>query len=459
VSRQTDFSRIGPNLILATTVALIVAFAALLGRIGADAQWLAALGHVIATRHAIPTGVPFAAAPTSHWPNVLVLAELIFNGLERALGDRGLMLAQLLAVAIAMVVLARDARAGGAAAAGTCAALLLAAVGAMPSLAIARVQLFSLVLFPVLIALLRAQTRQPSKAIWLVVPLLALWSNLHGAALLGAGVVVAYLLVCRFRRDRLLAVGVAGASIVALGLTPALARTVAYYHGVVTNLAAQRGEGQWGPLSLNDSLDLVLVAAALFLVIRVWRAHPELWEWCVIVALAALTIHASRNGVWLLFFLVAPAARAIIPKRSWPALVPIATVASVGAICFAVLRGPASAGASRSLVAGAIVLAHGSPVLANGAIDEQVALAGGRIEVGNPIDAFSRPEQAVYLDWLAGDPSGRRALVPGVRVVLVSRGSAAQTLMAHTPGFAPDGGDRTTAIYERGAGDVLADVP
>jgi len=444
---------------IASTVALIVALAAVLGRIGADAQWLAALGHVIATRHAIPTGVPFAAAPTSHWPNVLVLAELIFDGLERALGDRGLMLAQLLAVAVAMVVLARDARAGGAAAPGTCAALLLVAVGAMPSLAIARVQLFSLLLFPVLVALLRAQTRSPSQAIWLVVPLLALWSNLHGAALLGVGVAVAYLLLCRFRRDRLLAVGVAGASIVALGLTPALARTVAYYHGVVTNLAAQRGEGQWGPLSLSAPLDLVLIAAALFLVTRVWRGRAELWEWCVIVALAALTIHAGRNGVWLLFFLVAPAARAIIPKRSWQALVPIAAVASVGAICFAVLRGPASAGASRSLVAGALVLADGSPVLANGAIDEQVALAGGRIEVGNPIDAFSRPEQAVYLDWLAGDASGRRALVPGVRVVLVSRGSATQALMAQTPGFAPAGGDRTTAIYERAPGRLLADVP
>ena len=459
MSRQTDFSRIGPNLILATTVALIVAFAALLVRIGADAQWLAALGHVIATRHAIPTGVPFAAAPTSHWPNVLVLAELIFNGLERALGDRGLMLAQLLAVAVAMVVLVRDARAGAAAAAGTCAALLLAAVGAMPSLAIVRVQLFSLVLFPVLVALLRAQTRQPSQAIWLVVPLLALWSNLHGAALLGVGVVVAYLLLCRFRRDWLLAVGVAGASVVALCLTPALARTVAYYHGVVTNLAAQRGEGQWGPLSLSAPLDLVLIAAALLLVIRVWRGRAELWEWCVIVALAALTIHASRNGVWLLFFLVAPAARGIIEKRSWQALVPIVAVASVGAICFAVLRGPASAGATRSLVAGAVVLAHGSPVLANGAIDEQVALAGGRIEVGNPIDAFSRPEQAMYLDWLAGDASGRRALAPAVRVVLVSRGSPTQTLMAHTPGFAPAGGDRTTAIYERAPGSLLADVP
>jgi hypothetical protein len=459
VSRQTDFSRIGPNLVLAGAVGVIVAFAALLGRIGADAQWLAALGHVIATRHTVPAGVPFAAAPTSHWPNVLVLAELIFNGLERTLGDRGLMLAQLLAVAVAMTVLARDARASGAAAAGIGAALLLAAVGAMPSLAIARVQLFSLALFPVLIALLRSQTREPSRRIWLVVPLLALWSNLHGAALLGLGIVIAYLLLGRFRPDRLLAVSVAGASVLALCLTPALGRTVAYYHGVVTNLAAQRGEGQWGPLSLSAPLDLVLIAAALLLVVQVWRARAELWEWCVIVALAALTIHASRNGVWLLFFLVGPASRAIVPKRSWQGLVPIAALASVGAICIAVVRGPASAGASSSLVAGAVVLAHGSPVLASGAIDEQVALAGGRIEVGNPIDAFSRPEQAAYLDWLAGDASGRRALAAGVRVVLVTRGSQTQTLMAHSPGFTLAGGDPTTAIYERASPRMLADVP
>ena len=42
-----------------------------------------------------------------------MLAELVFNGLEGALGDRGLMLAQLLAVGIAMAVLARDARGAG----------------------------------------------------------------------------------------------------------------------------------------------------------------------------------------------------------------------------------------------------------------------------------------------------------------------------------------------------------
>ena len=85
---------------IAATVAVIVAIAALLARVGADAQWLAALGHVIVQRHSIPTGIPFAAAPTSHWPNAIVLAELAFDALERTLGDRGLMLAQLLAVGV-----------------------------------------------------------------------------------------------------------------------------------------------------------------------------------------------------------------------------------------------------------------------------------------------------------------------------------------------------------------------
>ena len=449
MSKELDFSRIGPRLVLATTVAVIVALAALLARVGADAQWLAALGHVIASRHTIPAGVPFAAAPTSHWPNALVLAELVFNGLERGLGDRGLMLAQLLAVAVAMVILARDARDAGAGEIGISGALLLAAIGALPSLAIVRVQLFSLILFPALVAILRSQTRSPSRAIWLVVPLLALWSNLHGAALLGLGLVLAYLVLERGRRQPLLALAVAGASALALGLTPALARTAGYYQGVLTNLAAERGQGMWGPLSLSSPLDVLMLAVALLLAYRMWRARAPLWEWCTVAALAVLTIKADRDGVWLLFFLVAPAARALAPGRSLRALVPVAAAASLAAIGFAVVRGPAPSGASHSVVRGAIALAHGSPVLADGSIDEQVALAGGRIWAGNPIDAFSRPVQAAYLDWLAGDASGRQALAPAVKVVLVSRGTQTQTLMARMPGFVAVGGDGGTAMYER----------
>jgi hypothetical protein len=100
-------------------------------------------------------------------------------------------------------------------------------------------------------------------------------------------------------------------------------------------------------------------------------------------------------------------------------------------------------------VADAVSIARGSPVLASGVMDEQVALAGGRIWVGNPIDAFSRADQAAYLDWLQGSAAGRDALAPQVRVVLVSRGTQTQTLMQATPGFGAVGGDRATAIYER----------
>src|SRR5207302_923481 len=133
---------------LGATVLAVVAVAALLGRVGADARWLAALGHVVSARGAVPVGIPFAVASTAHWHNPLVLAELVFG----ALGDRGLMVAQLAAVCAALVVLGRDVVAGGASAGGASAALVLAALGALPSLAIARVQMFSLLLFPVLVA-------------------------------------------------------------------------------------------------------------------------------------------------------------------------------------------------------------------------------------------------------------------------------------------------------------------
>lgn len=436
-------------MVLGACIASVVALAAVLARVGSDAQWLAALGHVIVVSHRVPAGLPFAVAPTSHWPNSLVLAELIFEGLEWGFGDRGLMLGQLLAVTGALLLLARDARNGGADAFGTSGALLLAALGCLQALAIARVQMFSLVLFPAIVLLLRAQTRAPSRRLWLTVPLLALWSNLHGGALLGLGVVLAYLVFERGRREPWLAVGVGAASILALSLTPALGRTAAYYAGLMSNAAAQRGQGLWGPLSLSSPFDLLLLATAILLGTRMWRGRASLWEWSVVAALALLTVHADRNGVWLLFFLVAPAARALAPVRSLQRLVPIAGVAGAAVIAVALARGPVPTGASGSLVDSAVALAHGSPVLADGTIDEQVALAGGRIWAGDPIDAFSHNVQNAYLDWISGDRDGASALAPAVHVVLVSRGTQTQELMARMPGFVAAQTSGDAVMYER----------
>jgi hypothetical protein len=299
--------------------------------------------------------------------------------------------------------------------------------------------------------LLRSQSRTPSRRIWLAVPLLALWSNLHGAALLGLGVLFAYLLLERARRQPALAAAVAVASAAAMCLTPALARTVDYYHGVLTNEAAQRGAGMWGALSFTSPLDLVLVLAAIVLLARAWKTRTTRWEWCVIAVLVLVTVRADRNGIWLLFFTAVPAARALAPTRSLRTLVPVLAVASVLAFVFAVARGPIPGGAPSSLVHGAVTLADGSPVLADGSVDEQVALAGGRIWAGNPIDAFSPAVQSKYLDWLAGSPSGAGAVAASVRVVLVARGSPTAALMAHMPGFVAEPGDGGTVLYERQA--------
>jgi hypothetical protein len=409
---------------------------------------LAAVGRSIAARHAVPNGLPFAAGSTAHWPNPLIAAELIFAGLQ-ALGDRGLMLAQLLAVAGGLYILASDAQTEGASPYGIGAVLLLVGLGSLSSLAIVRVQLFSLLLFPLLLALLRAQTRAPSARIWLAVPLLAAWSNLHGVALLGLGMLLVYLAAERARRQPLLSGAVALAAAAALCLTPAGLRTVAYYHGLLTNLAAQRGAGLWGPLSLSSPLDVLLVVCGLALIVFAWRARPAVWEVILTLALIVLTIKADRDGVWLLFLLAAPAARSINPVRSVTALAPVACLMAIVGLGIALVRGPVPSGAGPELVREAVLLAHGSPILADSPVDEQVALSGGQIWAGNPVDAFPRAVQAAYLDWLAGSSSGRRALSGRVQVAIVLRGSPAQRLMTTAAAFTPVRADPTAVIYRR----------
>jgi hypothetical protein len=438
----------------AAPILTVVALAAIVGAVGADAGWVAAMGDSVAAHGLGVHGVPFASAPTGHWPNAIVLAELVFGGIRAALGTRGLMLAQLACVAGGLAVLALDARADGAAAGGRGRAILIAGVGALSTLAIARLQMFSLVLFAVVLALLRVESRRPSRRVWLLLPVLALWSNLHGAALLGLGMVLVYLVIERARREPWTALAVALAAPVALCLTPAGLNSVSYYHGVLTNVAAQRGAGMWSGLSLTAPLDMVLVLAVGLLGLSLRRVRVRAWEWVVLGALAVASVHAARQGVWLLFVLVAPAARglgsgALGRPLARVDLAPVAAVAAAALLAFALVRGPVAQGASPSMVARTVGLAGGTPVLASGGVDEQIALAGGRVWIGNPLDAFPRADQRRYVDWLIGSPAGRQALAGPVRVVLVAQDSAASRLMAGTPGFTVVARDRTALLYQR----------
>jgi hypothetical protein len=92
--------------------------------------------------------------------------------------------------------------------------------------------------------------------------------------------------------------------------------------------------------------------------------------------------------------------------------------------------------------------ARGQPILADGVDAEQLALAGRRILIGNPLDAFPLREQQRYLDWLDGRPAGD-VEVSRVRVVVAMLGSAAQRRMAARRDFVEAVRDRRAAVYVR----------
>lgn len=432
IRARTWQQRFAPSLPLAAALALISSTATL----GADARWLSALGRRIVHDGAIPTSIPYASAPSPHWHDVPALAELIFYGIDHGLGERGLLLAQVAAVLVAVGILGAETRRVGAGDGAILSLVLLVIVAGFPSFAVIRVQLFSLALFPLLIALLRRESARPSRRIWLCIPLVAIWSNLHGAVLVGIAVAAAYLLLERIRTEPLTAIVVLTASLAALCATPSLLRTVDYYRGVLSNEAARRGTGLWAPMSLTKPFDVVMILGALVLLALAVRARPPLWEIVAILALAALTLKTSRSGVWLLLFVAVPAATGLGRRLHGLTRVALPIWGAVLAIAVAaVVRGPLSTGADSRLIHEALLLADGTPILAEDVLAEQVAVSGGKIWLGNPLDAFRRSDQAVYLDWLAGRASGDVALRRAGRVVLVHQGSRAEQRLAER-GFA-----------------------
>ena len=428
---------------------LVAAVVSLAGTIGPDARWLAALGAAIVHTGSIPHGIPFAATASPAWHNVPVLSELAFRGLESAFGARGLLAAQIAASCGAALFVARDARRLGASEPAIAGVLLLVLTGGLLAFAGIKAQLFSLLLFPALVYLLRSEEARPSRSIWLVVPLVALWSNLHGAALVGVAVTLVYLVVHRARRSPLESAAVAAACVLALGLTPALGGTAAYYQSALTNEAAARGYGLWAPLSLHSGFDVLLIAAAVLLAAGFLRSRPSAWQVAAATALAAITVHAARNGIWLLLFLAAPAASAVpvrLGSRRW--LTYSFTVFFAACAVWGLGRGPFDAGASSGVVRDALRLADGRPILADPAVAEQIADAGGRVWISNPIDAFPHSAQRRYLDWLQGRQSGMRALA-GSRVVIVKRNSPNELRLRRDQAFAAAAGDARNRVFVR----------
>jgi hypothetical protein len=241
--------------------------------------------------------------------------------------------------------------------------------------------------------------------------------------------------------------------VLALFVTPALIETAAYYRGVLGSRAATHGEGLWQPLSLHAPFDVVFLVVAVPLLVLAIRSRPHLWEAVAIAGLAVAAVRSSRNEVWLALFIALPAARGLAGSRQWrTAVPPLVAGLTAGLLAMVAIGGmvrtPASSGATPALLEQAARAAGGTPILADGVDAEQLAVAGKRILIGNPLDAFPLREQQRYLDWLAGRPAGDVEL-SRVRVVLVRAGSAAERRLVERSGFRELVRDKRAVIYVR----------
>lgn len=431
---------------LVISVLLVAQFA----RIGSDWEWVVAIGDHVRATWEVPSSVPFAAAPTEGWHDVPVLAQLVASYL--AGGGPTLMVAwHVLTVVVTLLLLVLAARQRGGRDGVVAIMLTVLLLGTLQWWVILRLQTFSLPLFALLLLVLVRQAQRPDRGIWWVVPLVAVWGNLHGAVLMGTCVLGAYLLADRLRQRPAETVAVGSLSLVALLATPQGLDTLAYYRSVFDNVAAERGLGLWAPLDLGSPLDVLLIIAAAVLGVLVLRRRRAAWEYVAVLGLAVATSTASRHGLWLLvlMFVVAasPSTRTDTaqghgPLPAWWQTAWPAAVAGCLATVLVLVRGDAVAAVDPDVVATVSDVAAGESgrdggaavVLAQSPMVESLAAAGVRVWVSNPIDAFSPEDQGAYLDFLEGGPGMSRA-VAGAEVVVTSDDGAAHERMGTTPGF------------------------
>ncbi len=270
--------------------------------------------------------------------------------------------------------------------------------------------------------------------------------------LTGAAVAGAYL-VCERARTRpgeSAAVALAGA--LALCANPALWETPKYMLGVLQNEAARQSFGLWAPLSLHGGINVAFIVAGLALLAGALRARPRLWEVVALGGLAVLTLHAARGGVWLALFAVPLAATGFSGRSGSARLHRLARPLAFALLVIAALgiaHGPFTSGAGHTVLQRTLALAHGTPVLAEDMLAEQVADSGGRVWMSNPIDAFSTRDQRVYVEWMRGLPAGDAALAHAPRAVLVRSGGKAERRLRANGGFRRVAADSRTVLYAR----------
>ncbi len=145
----------------------------------------------IASRHLIDRDTYSYSAPGAPWHDYEWLAEVVMAFAYNAAGVVGLKLWKFTCTALAVIFVADTEAETGASISTQLLVLLLAALGLVLQMQL-RPQMFTFVLLGALLALLTRDNYRRRAPLWLAVPMMALWANLHGGWVIGIATLAVY---------------------------------------------------------------------------------------------------------------------------------------------------------------------------------------------------------------------------------------------------------------------------
>jgi hypothetical protein len=276
--------------------------------------WLALLAGREIAHHGLPQTEHLTAfSGGTRWVDQQWLAQLVMYGLHSV---GGVTLLALVHVALAMAttgIAVFVARRNGAPPAAVALVGLVAAVPLSFVLATVRTQIFGALAFAIVLGLLVRDARTPSARTWLVVPVLVLWTNLHGSVLLGVGLVVLRAITISVATPRRLGrgIGLAAAAIAAAWASPYALHLSHYYRHTAFNPLFAKFVAEWRPAtpSAKTALLYALIAVAAWAFVR-RRSGATAFDWLVLLTTAAAGVAAVRNAGFfaLAALMIVPAA-------------------------------------------------------------------------------------------------------------------------------------------------------
>jgi hypothetical protein len=236
------------------------------------------------------------------WIDQQWLAQLGLYGLLRLGGVKLVLLVHALLVTSGLVGAALIARAHGATARSVTWVAIPVLIAYYPVASVMRPQSFAFPLFAATLWLVLADARHPSRRVFATLPLLVLWTNLHGSVLLGAMLVSLAGLVAMVQQLRPTGRGLALllAPWACVFVSPYALHLPAYYEKILVGGDFKQFVTEWAPTTLTGRTAAVylLVLGGLWLLGRAGRHVPAL-DQLAFVLTAVLAFEAVRNTAWI----------------------------------------------------------------------------------------------------------------------------------------------------------------